>query len=315
MIKRVISSATFRWRRIRDRLHDVNHRVAVLRGADPYGTSLEQDMAALIKRFPIPPEATNARPIFVFSVGWRSGSTALQRLLMSSKQAIIWGEPYESEGVYQGMAEALRAAAHTPGDKNSFEKDLESVDSLADKWVATYVPPIADLVEAHRAFLLRFLGNRPEYADLRWGMKTVRLTPEYASYFKLLFPASDIIILMRNPYDAYASFHGRRWLRRAPDDYVHSPQDFARHWVECAASAHAIAESTGALVLRYEDLGTDETARAVQQATGLDVDPSTLKRKVGSTAKTYATLPSKHRRQFERTLGDYAQEQGYELPQ
>ncbi|MEO0535490.1 MAG: hypothetical protein AAF215_16660 [Cyanobacteria bacterium P01_A01_bin.123] len=31
-------------------------------------------------------------PIFVFSAGWRSGSTLLQRLVMSDKSVVIWGE-------------------------------------------------------------------------------------------------------------------------------------------------------------------------------------------------------------------------------
>lgn len=313
MIKRIVSSVSFRLRRARSRWHELSHRLAVLRGADLYGTSLAQDMATLAEKFPIPPDTSEARPVFVFSVGWRSGSTALQRLLLSSDQAIVWGEPYESEGVFQNMAEALRAVAHTPGDKNAFEETLKPVGSLAGEWVATYGPPVGDLIEAHRAFFLRLFAQRPEYAGLRWGVKTVRLSPEYAAYFKLLFPASDIVILMRSPFDAYASFHGRRFLRRAPDDFVQSPEDFARHWVACAKAITDITEKTGALVLRYEDLATGQTALRIKEATGLDVDPSTLHRKVGSTAKTYANLPARHRRRFERALGPAANQNGYEV--
>ena len=32
-------------------------------------------------------------PVFLFSAGWRSGSTLLQRLIMSDASIFVWGEP------------------------------------------------------------------------------------------------------------------------------------------------------------------------------------------------------------------------------
>ena len=35
----------------------------------------------------------NEEPIFLLSAGWRSGSTLLQRLIMSDSNVLIWGNP------------------------------------------------------------------------------------------------------------------------------------------------------------------------------------------------------------------------------
>ena len=50
-------------------------------------------------------------PIFLFSAGWRSGSTLLQRLVMSDKQVLIWGEPYDECGPVQAMAQTMKPSA------------------------------------------------------------------------------------------------------------------------------------------------------------------------------------------------------------
>ena len=71
-------------------------------------TGIESGLAALQSVCPAP-ESDTAAPIFLLSAGWRSGSTLLQRLIMSDKNVLIWGEPYDECGQIQAMADTLKA--------------------------------------------------------------------------------------------------------------------------------------------------------------------------------------------------------------
>ena len=66
-------------------------------------TGIESGLAAIESVCPAPKEDA-AAPIFLLSAGWRSGSTLLQRLIMSDKHVLIWGEPYDECGAIQAMA-------------------------------------------------------------------------------------------------------------------------------------------------------------------------------------------------------------------
>src|SRR6266487_3786669 len=57
-------------------------------------------------------------PIFLFGAGWRCGSTWVQRLLMSSGQALIWGEPFDRSCILQTMSgQLLPLGPSWPPDK------------------------------------------------------------------------------------------------------------------------------------------------------------------------------------------------------
>ncbi|MDO9635465.1 MAG: hypothetical protein Q7I95_00765, partial [Thiobacillus sp.] len=71
-------------------------------------TGIASGLAALESVYQPPVDDTVA-PIFLLSAGWRSGSTLLQRLVMSDKRVLIWGEPYDECGPIQAMAGTLKA--------------------------------------------------------------------------------------------------------------------------------------------------------------------------------------------------------------
>ena len=52
-------------------------------------------------------DAPENRPVFVLAAGWRSGSTLLQRLVMSSGETLVWGEPYDRACYVQDLARSL----------------------------------------------------------------------------------------------------------------------------------------------------------------------------------------------------------------
>lgn len=47
-------------------------------------------------------------PIFLMAAGWRTGSTLLQRLIMSDSRVLMWGEPYHECGLIQNLAGSMR---------------------------------------------------------------------------------------------------------------------------------------------------------------------------------------------------------------
>ena len=52
-------------------------------------------------------------PIFIFTTGWRTGSTLLQRLITSSGETLIWGE---SGGALNDFQQAYHAYTQMNGD-------------------------------------------------------------------------------------------------------------------------------------------------------------------------------------------------------
>ncbi len=55
--------------------------------------TIKKGIAAIQKRWPNLENEEDERPIFILSAGWRSGSTLIQRLIMSKERILIWGEP------------------------------------------------------------------------------------------------------------------------------------------------------------------------------------------------------------------------------
>ena len=47
------------------------------------------------------------QPIFVLSAGWRSGSTLVQRLLMSDHNTLVWGEVYDRSNIVQNLTKSI----------------------------------------------------------------------------------------------------------------------------------------------------------------------------------------------------------------
>jgi hypothetical protein len=106
-------------------------------------------------------EATGARrsPVFILSSGWRTGSTLVQRLVMSSNKILVRGEPYAHCGHIRRLASALQA--FTP--KFPAQRDLlrahrsSSVDST--RWIANLYPDAEHLLQTNRRFFQSFFAE------------------------------------------------------------------------------------------------------------------------------------------------------------
>lgn len=237
-----------------------------------------------------PADATNddEAPIFLFSAGWRSGSTLLQRLIMSDSNVLIWGEPYDECGMIQALADCTRAfrAGWPPAE---YYYDGTPPGELSDEWIANLFPSLTELRRSQRALFDTLFAEPAKRAGAaRWGIKEVRLGSEHSFYLRWLYPRARFLFLYRDPLEAYRSYsrYGRNWYNVFPDKPVFTPTAFGRHWRTLMEGYLRDAEPLGALVIRYEDLVSGRTPlEDIERHLGICVSRSVLKTKVGSSER------------------------------
>ncbi|MGH9498290.1 MAG: sulfotransferase family protein [Terriglobales bacterium] len=201
-------------------------------------------------------------PIFLLGTGWRTGSTLLQRILVTDPNVLIWGEPLGEVGLVSGIAEMLNRISGSPGLEKLFAGDNLTSNQMATSWIATLYPPPDDLRTALRSLLDRWLGDPARTRGfVRWGFKETRLGAAEAVFLHWLYPNSKFVILSRHPYDCYKSLADSGWHHvyyRRPDIRVDSAAGFARHWNRLALSWASLPSGFPCVRLKYENLISDK---------------------------------------------------------
>jgi hypothetical protein len=199
-------------------------------------------------------------PIFLFSAGWRSGSTLLQRMLTATEAVLIWGE---AGGALDNFSDAMERYAqmlghgnkmfrHGPGGHgdDQFQEFRQSGKDGVHKWVACLNPPMTVFEEAMRALFERVyeLPAR-ELGYANWGIKEVQSGLETARFLHRLYPEAKFVFLVRNPVDCLISIKRRNWLghhgNAEPLAY------YTRHWARLAGE---FRQAEFGFRVRYEDL-------------------------------------------------------------
>lgn len=224
-------------------------------------------------------------PIFIFSAGWRSGSTLLQRLVCSDASTIIWGEPF-------GDRIPIPRLAATIADFNATDPTLpyaiENMSGdLSRQWIANLNPGVDALYCAHLAYFENLFGKPAKKIGFdRWGIKAVRLSAYHAMYLKWLYPKAKFLFLVRHPLFTYQSYKDRRWYSIKPAHPMNNVLKFMVHWRYIAKSFCKEFKTVDAMFLRYEDL-IQKNGVAGKVACFLDliINHDTLKQKIGSKPK------------------------------
>jgi hypothetical protein len=252
------------------------------------GTSVALGARQLQALCPSDPANDPESPIFLLSAGWRSGSTMLQRLLMSDPRVLIWGEPYDECGLIQALAGSARAFRAGWPPKVYFY-DGTPPDQLTGEWVANLFPALEDWRLAQRAlFDTLFAAPARRAGAQRWGIKEVRLTAEHCAYLRWLYPRSKFIVLYRHPLEAYRSYsrYGRSWYDVFPDRPMFTPAEFGAHWHTLLSGYLRDNTDLDAMIVKYEDLaGGNFPLDQLDRHLGTSVDRKVLDRKVGSSER------------------------------
>ncbi len=250
-------------------------------------------------------ETPDDRPIFVCAVGWRSGSTLLQRLLMTDPSVLIWGEPMDRIGVLDRLVDLISGIGPDWPEPMHYYSNREDADLTRD-WVANLAPDPADFRAGLRGLLDSWLAapaRRRGFA--RWGVKEVRWSGDQARLLKWLYPEARFVLLVRHPVSAYLSLRrwglgdgGGGWWIRLPDRHVGDLETFARFWNELAVSWTAAAADLSAVVIRYEDMVAGQVdLAAMGVGLGLSLTPETaLRARVGGSGADMVLAPEERDR-------------------
>lgn len=262
-------------------------------------------------RFPVPENVDD--PIFVFSAGWGSGSTLVQRLLISSGEVLVWGEPVDEAGPVIRLAQAIAPIRHDWPPNEHFRPGF-SADELQGEWIANFAPEMFRYYEAHRQFFLSWMGVDAKRAGIqRWGLKEVRLTIDHARYLKWLFPRAKFIFIYRDLYGSYLSVRRRPWMSLWPEYKATPIISFAHHWKHLLTGFLEHYNEVDGVLVRYEDLSTGKTdlAALAEKLQLKSIDESLLNLNVGGRSARRRPLILPEKLLLDSVAGDLRRELGY----
>lgn len=209
-----------------------------------------------------------AKPVFVLSSSWRSGSTLLQRYVTASGEVLVWGE---TGGALNALRDALGdweqitapSARRFPGGtggkgEEAFRAFVAAPKSdHAGQWIANLTPPYADIAAELRAMLLKVYGTRAsELGYPRFGIKETRCDLATARCLRTLFPDAKFVFLVRDPIAVMLSIKRRNWMGQAPGHAT--LHYYAEHWRLRSAQ---FRDADFGISLRYEDFVSDAALR------------------------------------------------------
>ena len=143
-----------------------------------------------------------ASPIFILSFCWRTGSTLLQRVINSSGEALIWGEPHVLPQLFNSFRKLTSLSKETDWARKQVKEN-----GWEASWAPTIQPDKKYIDSASRSALFDIYGQSAlDEGFSRWGFKEVR--PDAANnarFLKRIFPSCRIVFHYRDPVEVHLS--------------------------------------------------------------------------------------------------------------
>jgi hypothetical protein len=261
------------------------------------------------------------QPLLIFSAGWRSGSTMLQRIITASGKSLVWGE---AGGALDRLADAFACYEQMLGPggqrfKHGFGGNgtKEYLDFKAagkdgfNKWIACMNPPLDTFTESFRQFIEGIYARQAaELGYEGWGVKEVQSGQEAAHFLRALYPDALFIFLVRHPVACLTSIKRHNWLDHPKDPKA--LEYYANHWVRLANDFRQV--DFGKLV-KYEDLvSSPETQEQLGAYLGISDLPRRFKEANRADWKSMndAALDFWEKRRLLRIVRGEMQHYGYE---
>ena len=276
--------------------------------------SIKQGIMTIQHRWPKLKNTEQDNPVFILSAGWRSGSTLLQRLIMSKEKILVWGEPYSHAGLLDGLADTLKAFTNRWPADDWFINNYDQAQ-LSRLWVANLYPEVKHLQTANIDYMSALFKKPANNLGFeRWGIKDVRLTIDHAHYLKWLYPHAKFLFLYRNPYHAYMSYRpARDWYKKWPDQPIFTPTAFARHWVELASGYIEDYQGVDGMLVQYEDLISGRLdVDELQDYLSINIDRTVLDNIVGGSNVSRGEVSRFELAQVRRIVEPLAVKLGYD---
>jgi hypothetical protein len=184
-------------------------------------------------------------PIFLFCNSARSGSTWIARLLTSTKEVLIWGEP----NVFRARQDYLMKQPWTNEENIGSTTDLHAFREHKDKiWSAKLLPLSSDLDHGWFNLMQIVFGESAKREGYKnWGIKEIYWTIDDVEFIKKFWPKAKIIYLVRKFDDCYMSACGTGWLNASAGKV-----DFIEKWIACSRCIVNINRGDNELLLQYE---------------------------------------------------------------
>jgi len=224
---------------------------------------------AVVAAAPAPAVAVRA-PVFLLCGGRRTGSTLLQRLLISTGEVLVWGE--HGGKLVRHLGELTRDMRDWMDGYAAPREHFETFRrSGFNAWIPNMNPPLAQFEEGCRALLNQALAQPAR--DLGypgWGFKEVRYGRRAARFLASLYPDAAFVLLVRNPEACLRSVKSTEWGERAA--LKRGPLPFLKSWATLSEQMLSVkGDLKNAVLIRYEDFLEDTPAavKEIARVTGI----------------------------------------------
>jgi hypothetical protein len=228
--------------------------------------------------------AADLDPLIVTAPVIRSGTTLLQRLLCSSRQALIYGEMSAQDLEFFLNLYTFKVQEYTY-HKQMYAAGLGRIlQGDVNDWIPDLMPDIDEYLAAMSQSAFAGIIYCREYAaKVRrplWGFKHPGWKPPMIRLLRAVTPKSRFIFIYRDVIDCLKSAKAQQAINSHQE--VH---EFCQAWVEGVEYLLNLGDDPAVLVLRYEELVSEpETALVrIAEFSGVDdMNPAVLQRKINA---------------------------------